>query len=486
MSVMRKSGIPMMLAALWLCAARSESMAQTDSTTEPGMTFTTLHSFDGTDGNKSFAGLVQATNGKLYGTTYYGGTKDSGEVFEITPGGTLATFHSFCSKSHCADGEYTYATPVQGNDGNFYGTTYLGGSEESGTVFKITKSGTLTTLHAFAGTDGSLPLAGLVQGIDGNFYGTTYLGGSESDGEIFKVTPSGTLTTLHSFCSRTACKDGENPFAALVQAVDGNLYGTTLAGGSHGDGTVFKISPSGTLTTLHSFCSESGCPDGEFPQTGLVQASNGNFYGTTIIGGAYGSGTIFEITPTGKLTTLYNVCSQPGCPDGNYLYSGLIQATDGNLYGVMEIGGANNGGTIFRVTPSGTLTTLHSFCSEPACADGQYPAAGLVQDTNGTLYGTTADGGANGDGTVFSLSVGLGPFVETQPTAAKVGATVNILGTNLTGATSVNFNGKATTFTVLSSSEITTTVPAGATTGEVHVVTSGGTLLSNVSFRVLP
>jgi len=416
-------------------------VAQTYTITDLGTTFTTLHSFDGTDGNKSFGGLVQATNGNLYGTTYYGGTKDSGEVFEITPGGTLTTLYSLCSKSGCTDGEYTYATPVQGTDGNFYGTTYYGGSK--------------------------------------------------GDGEIFKITPSGTLTTLHSFCSQPACKDGRNPFAALVQAVDGNLYSTTYVGGARGYGTVFKITPSGTFKTLHSFCSQSGCPDGEFPQTGLVQATNGNLYGTTVVGGAYGSGTIFEITRSGTLTTLYNVCSQSGCPDGNYLYAGLIQATDGNLYGVMDIGGANNGGTIFSMTLSGTLTTLHSFCSQPACADGQYPAAGLVQDTNGNLYGTTADGGANACsgltcGTVFSLSVGLPPFVETQPTAAKVGATVNILGTNLTGATSVNFNGKAATFTVVSSSEITTTVPVGATTGEVQVVTPSGKLLSNVSFRVLP
>ncbi|MGA8762265.1 MAG: choice-of-anchor tandem repeat GloVer-containing protein [Candidatus Sulfotelmatobacter sp.] len=476
-----------MLAALWLCTSGLKSAAQTYNIAGSGATFATLHSFDGTDGNKSFAGLVQATNGNLYGTTYYGGTNDSGEVFEITPGGTLTTVYSLCSKSGCKDGEYTYATPVQGADGNFYGTTYLGGSNDSGTVFKVTPSGTLTTLHTFAGTDGSQPLAGLMQGTDGNFYGTTYYGGSKGDGEIFKITASGTLTTLHSFCSsQSACKDGRNPFAGLVQAVDGNLYGTTYTGGAHGYGTVFKITQGGKLTTLHSFCSQSGCPDGEFPQTGLVQATNGNLYGTTIVGGAYGSGTIFEITPSGKLTTLYNVCSQNGCPDGNYLYAGLIQATDGNLYGVMEIGGANNGGTIFSMTLSGRLTTLHSFCSQQACADGQYPAAGLVQDTNGNLYGTTADGGTIGDGTVFSLSVGLGPFVETQPTTAKLGATVNILGTNLTGATSVNFNGKAASFTVVSSSEITTTVPAGATTGEVQVVTPSGTLLSNVSFRVLP
>jgi uncharacterized repeat protein (TIGR03803 family) len=481
MFTMRKSGISVMLAALWLCGSASLR----------AQTFTTLHSFDGTNGNKSFSGLVQATNGSLYGATYYGGAKDSGEVFEIIPGGTLTTFYSFCSKSRCADGEYTYATPVQGTDGNFYGTTYLGGSKELGTVFKVAPGGTLTTLHSFDGATGSQPLAGLVQGTDGNFYGTTYIGGSQNYGEIFKVTPSGTLSVLHSFCSVAACKDGQNPFAGLVQGIDGNLYGTTLAGGSHGGGTVFKITPSGTLTTLHSFCPQSGCLDGQFPQTGLVQANNGTLYGTTIAGGAYGAGTIFEITPSGKLTTLYSVCSQTGCPDGNYLYSALIQATDGNLYGVMEIGGANNGGTVFRMTLSGTLTTLYSFCSQPACADGQYPAAGLVQDTNGNLYGTTADGGANACsgltcGTVFSLSIGLPPFVETQPTAGKVGTTVKILGTNLTGATSVNFNGKAGTFTVASSSEITATVPAGATTGDLQVVTPSGTLSSNVSFRVLP
>jgi len=475
----------MLAAALWLYASGSQSAAQIDSGSDLGTSFTTLRSFDGTDGRLSFAGLVQATNGNLYGTTYYGGTKDSGNVFEITPRGTLTTLYSLCSKSGCTDGEYTYAVPIQGTDGNFYGTTYLGGSKELGTVFKVTPSGTQTTLHTFAGPDGSEPLAGLVQGTNGSFYGTTNMGGAQGYGVIFKITPSGAFTTLHSFCSQSGCTDGENPYAALVQGIDGNLYGTTLGGGSSkGFGTVFKITPSGTLTTLHRFCTQSSCPDGKFPQTGLVQASNGNFYGTTISGGASGGGTIFEITPTGKLTTLYNVCSQSGCPDGNYLYAGLIQATDGNLYGIMDVGGAHGTGTIFKITLTGTLTTLYNFCSQSGCPDGQYPSGALVQATDGNLYGTTADGGANGDGTVFRLSIGLGPFVETEPTAAKVGATVKILGTNLTGATSVTFNGKAATFTVASSSEITTTVPAGATTGEVQVATPTGTLLSNVSFRV--
>jgi uncharacterized repeat protein (TIGR03803 family) len=390
-------------------------------------------------------------------------------------------------RSDCADGEYTYAVLVQGTDGNFYGTTYLGGANDQGTIFKLSASGAFTTLHSFDGTDGSEPLAGVVQAANGDFYGTTYLGGSKNEGTVFKITPTGTFTTLHSFCSQTGCADGENPFAVLVLGTDGNLYGTTLGGGGgKGFGTVFKITPSGTLTTLHSFCTQSSCADGKFPQTGLVQASNGNLYGTTISGGAYGDGTIFGITPSGKVTTLYNVCSQSGCPDGNYLYANLIQASDGNLYGIMDVGGTNGSGTIFKITLSGTLTTLYNFCSQNGCPDGQYPAAGLVQDTDGNLYGTTADGGANGDGTVYSLSIGLAPFVETLPTSGKVGAAVKILGTNLTGATSVSFNGKAAAFTVVSSSEIAATVPTGATAGDVQVVTSSGTCVSNVSFRVNP
>lgn len=397
----KRSTIFMRAVAFWLCVSASQGVAQTESA--PGTTFIPLHSFSGTDGNKSFAGVVQGKNGNLYGTTYFGGAKNDGEVFQITTAGKLTTLHSFCSTSGCADGEYSYAVPVQDADGNFYGTTYLGGSKGDGTVFKMSPSGALKTLHNFGGADGSQPLAGLAAGSDGNFYGTTNLGGSHNSGSVFKITPTGQFTTLHSFCSKTACADGQNSYAGLIQASDGNLYGTTLAGGSHGDGTVFKITKGGTFSTLYNFCSQSGCTDGEFPQTGLVQASNGNLYGTTILGGAYGSGTIFEITLGGALTTLYNVCPQSGCPDGNYLYAGLIQAKDGNLYGIMQVGGAHGSGTIFKITVSGTLTTLYSFCSQPACADGQYPAAALVQATNGNLYGTTADGGVHGDGTVFSM-----------------------------------------------------------------------------------
>jgi uncharacterized repeat protein (TIGR03803 family) len=186
------------------------------------------------------------------------------------------------------------------------------------------------------------------------------------------------------------------------------------------------------------------------------------------------------------VTTLHSFCAQSNskgyCTDGNRAYAGLIHATDGNLYGTTEYGGANNLGTIFRITPSGTLSTLHSFATK----EGALPYSGLMQATNGDFYGTTKSGGASDGGTIFSLSVGLGPFVITQTSAGPVGASVNILGTDLTGSTSVTFNGTAATFTVVSASLITTTVPEGATTGDVEVVAPGGTLKSNMKFRVTP
>jgi uncharacterized repeat protein (TIGR03803 family) len=217
----------------------------------------------------------------------------------------------------------------------------------------------------------------------------------------------------------------------------------------------------------------------------LGRSSNGDFYGTTLNGGT-SYGTVFEITASGTLTTLHSF----DYADGAYPYAGLVQGTDGNFYGTTGYGGAACAspgcGTVFEITPSGTLTTLYSFCSQSGCPDGQYPYAPLVQATNGDFYGTTALGGASNWGTVFSLSMGLGPFVETQTTSGKVGASVKTLGNNLTHASSVTFNGTPAVFTVVSASEITTTVPTGATTGTVQVVTPSGTLSSNLPYRVLP
>jgi uncharacterized repeat protein (TIGR03803 family) len=471
-----------MAAVFMLCATTAIAL--------PAQTFTTLFSFDLTDGETPYAGLVQATNGDLYGTTYGGGAYGDGTIFKVTPSGKPTTLYSFCSQTGCADGKDPWAGLVQATNGDFYGTTYGGGAYGDGTIFKITPSGILTTLYSFCAqsgcADGQLPEAGLIQATNGDLYGTTYDGGAYRSGTVFRIAPSGALTTLYSFCSQSGCPDGWLPNTGLIQATNGDFYGTTYGGGAYGyGGTVFKITPTGALTTLYLFCSQPLCADGENSTAGLIQATNGDCYGTTYEGGAYGVGTVFKITPSGDLTTLYSFCSKSGCADGEEPRAGLVQATDGNLYGT-TYGGGSGYGTVFKITPSGILTTLYSFCAQSGCADGTNPGAGLVQDTSGAFYGTTQTGGANNDGTVFSLSVGLGPFVETQTTSGETGASVKILGSDLTGATSVTFNGTAATFTVASRYLITTTVPAGATTGKVQVVIPSRTLSSNVPFRVLP
>ncbi len=498
---------PLVARVLLLCAT---AMAL------PAQTLTTLHSFAGSpaDGEWPFAGLVQATNGDLYGTAYDGGL-NSGTLFKVTPGGTLTTVYSFCTQSNCSDGALPAAGLVQATSGDIYGTTTAGGANcvpgGCGTVFKTTPAGALTTLHSFDGTDGSGPLGTLCQATNGNFYGTTLQGGANGPGTVFEITPNGTFGTLHSFCTQPGCADGASPYGGLVQGTDGSLYGTTSAGGTNCSGacgTVFKISPAGKLATIYSFCTQSRCADGQSPYAGLVQGTDGNFYGTTQSGGVNvgtfggaGAGTVFKITPTGALTTLYSFCTQAGCTDGQTPYAGLVQGTDGDFYGTTYYGGTNplsysspafGAGTLFKVTPAGTLTTLYNFCSQVGCTDGENPMGELVQDTNGEFYGTTEYGGVVcspnsvdvGCGTVFSLSVGLGAFVETQTTSGEVGASVKILGTNLKGATRVAFNGTPASFKLVSGSEITATVPPGATTGKVRVVTPGGTLSSSVPFRI--
>jgi uncharacterized repeat protein (TIGR03803 family) len=448
----------------------------------PAQTFTTVHSFDNADGTYPTAGLVQATNGDFYGTTYDGGANKEGTVFKITLRGKLTTLHEFDG----LDGSEPLAGLVEGTDGNFYGTTEYGGANQEGTVFRISPNGTLISIYSFCSqancTDGASPyFTRLIQAANGDFYGTTEYGGANGDGTVFRITPSGTLTTLHSFDRQ----DGYEPIAGLVQGTDGNFYGTTSNGG-RGFGAIFQIALSGALKTLHIF----DRTDGSDPAGALVQGTDGNFYGTTFEGGSHGGcrnrcGTIFKITRSGLLTTLHSFDST----DGRNPFAGLVRATDGNFYGTTIGGGTNDGGTVFRITPNGRLRTLYNFCSQirkGSCADGGTPYAGLPQDTNGDFYGTTEGGGANNAGTVFSLSVGLGPFVETNRTSGKVGVAVKILGTNLTGATSVTFNGTPATFTVKSKSEIATTVPTGATTGPVQVVTPSGTLSSNLPFRVTP
>jgi uncharacterized repeat protein (TIGR03803 family) len=450
-------------------------------------TFTTLASFDGTDGGGPNA-LVQGYDGNFYGTGG-GGLSDHGIVYKITPGGTLTRLYSFCHLTQCADGSGPYGPLVLATNGKFYGTTLSGGSgsDGCGTVFDITPAGKLTTLHVFEGVDGCGLYAGLIQAANGNFYGTTYVGGTNGGGTIFEITAAGKFSTLYSFCSLPNCADGEGPVAGLVQATDGEFYGTAAGGGLSNGGTVFKITPAGKLTTLYSFCSLPNCADGSGPSAALIQATDGNLYGTTYTGGAncppYGCGTVFEITTAGSLTTLYSFCSLPNCTDGIYSYTPLVQATDSNFYGVTWSGGTGSG-TLFEVTSAGTLTTLYTFCSQPNCADGRFPG-GLLQATNGSFYGPTGGGGAKGDGTVYSLNTGLGPFVSFVRNPAKVGAEFGILGQGLKGTTSVSLNGVPVKFTVKYDTLLLATVPSGATTGYVTVNTRSGVLTSNVPFQVI-
>jgi uncharacterized repeat protein (TIGR03803 family) len=433
-------------------------------------TFTTLVNFDGSNGAfPEFSSLVQSADGHYYGTTGFGGANGNGTVFKLGADGNLTTLYSFCSQTNCADGSMPFATVIQATDGNFYGTTYSGGTNgDFGTIFKLTPKGVLTTLHSFDLSDGAQPEGALVQATDGNFYGTTSGGGPNNEGTVFVITATGTLTTLYFF-------DGSNgtaPACALVQGKDGGLYGTT-------PDTVFKITTGGSISTLHAF---SGS-DGNYLCCDLIQATDGQFYGTTGGGGANnscnnGCGTVFKITAQGILTTLHNFDSTAGY----YPTGGLAQGTDGNFYGTTYAGGTTDWGTVYEMSPAGTVTTLHSFDE----TDGAQPHGQLVQSTSGLFYGLTPGGGSSGQGVVYTESIGLAPFIKFLREAAKVGQTIGILGQGLTGTTSVSFGAVPANFKVKSDNYLTATVPAGALTASVKVITASGTLRSNKAFRVTP
>jgi len=380
--------------------------------TTNGATFTTVHEFTGgSDGANSYAGLILGKSGSLFGTTAYGMNNDAGTIFTVTPTGLYATLTGF---SGMVDGAYPSADLARGKDGKLYGTAENGGANGNGAVFAATLSGTVTTLHSFgtvtdsvsgALLDGTFPESNPVQGNDGNIYGTTEESGADGYGTVFKVSTNGTFTTLYSF---TGNGDGGYPEAGLIQATDGNFYGTCSGGGGSGAGTVFQISSNGTFTIIYSF---SGGSDGGYPYCTLVQGPDGNLYGTCNGGGnsdAYGDtfGTIFQLSTNANstLNTLYRFTDGS---DGANPDAGLIRAADGNLYGTAAYGGNSDAygdtfGTVFQVSTNGTFTTLWDFTDG---SDGANPEGGLIQGTDGKLYGTTADGGnTNGAGTVFQIT----------------------------------------------------------------------------------
>jgi uncharacterized repeat protein (TIGR03803 family) len=480
---------------VFLGATVTSSLAQ--ASTPGDAVFTRLHSFcarsNCSDGMGP-GGLIQGLDGDFYGAASGGPSTSAcpngcGIIYKITAKGAFTTVYSFCSQTNCADG-ISPGSLLLGTDGNFYGITGSGGAVGSncpqgcGTVFRLTPTSVLTTLYNFDPSVGFTPYD-LIKGNDGNFYGVTGMRFfSDLTSSVFKLTPQGTATTLDTLYHTSIGFSFQRP--------DGTIYGIadpvcdqycTAQGGR-----VFTMTPQGTMTTLYTFCSQTNCPDGSFPS--VIQAADGNFYGTTFAGGTVnnpncafaneGCGTVFKLTPKGTLTTLYDFCAQANCVDGGFPGS-LLQATDGNFYGDTSSGGTHGAGTLFEITPRGKLTTLYNFCSQSGCG---FVPSGLIQATDGNFYGTTYEGGFAQWGTVFRLSTGRGPFVKTLPASGRVGAGIKILGTNLKGATAVSFNGTAAIFKVVSNSYITTTVPIGATTGRIHVTTPSGTLSSNVVFQV--
>jgi uncharacterized repeat protein (TIGR03803 family) len=351
---------------------------------QAAVVLTTLYSFTGgSDGIGPDAALVQGSDGSFYGTTSQGGTNDAGTLFKISTNGAYTSLYSFGVGN---DGDFPAAGLVQESDGDFYGTTSQGGTNGYGTVFKISSNGALTTLYAFGTVtdtngnplDGANPYDGLVQGSDSNLYGTTFGGGTNGSGTVFKISTNGVLTSLYSFGGGG---DGDYPYAGLVEGSDGNFYGTTESGGTNvggpqggGGGTVFKISTNGALTILYSF-------GGAGANSALVLGSDGYFYGIVHYGYLNpGYGTVFKLSTNGALTTLYAFSGGGGA---------LVQGSDGNFYGTTS-------STVFQMTRAGGLTTLVS---------GIGSSAAMVQGGDGNFYGTTAYGGANDAGTVFRLTI---------------------------------------------------------------------------------
>jgi uncharacterized repeat protein (TIGR03803 family) len=449
----------------------------------PSQTFTNLITFDGTDGEFPAASLIQGIDGNFYGTTLKGGAYNGGTVFKITPGGKFATLYSFCANpgANCPDGSNPGGL-VLATNGMFYGTTQYGGTTGvgAGTIFQITSAGDLKTLYSFCSqancADGEEPGGPLLLGENGKLYGTTPLSGSNGypTSVIFEITTAGAFEVLNTAPTDTFLN------GPLIQANNGDFYTSGGNFSNYIDGAIFKITPSGALSAIFAF----NDADGYGPNGALLQGPNADLYGTTGEGGASTLGKVFQLTLGGAENVIY---SFTGGADGGNPTTGVLLGTDGNFYGTSAGGTGSfcpeNCGIIFQLTPGGNLTPLYEFCSQSNCSDGAQPN-GLLQGTDGNFYGTTFGGPLGVDGTVFKISVGLGPFVKTLPTSGVVGEQVGILGNNLKGTTAVSFNGTAATFRVYSNTLILTTVPTGATTGTVEVKTPSGTLASNMAFLV--
>ncbi|HSI60792.1 MAG TPA: choice-of-anchor tandem repeat GloVer-containing protein [Ideonella sp.] len=364
-----------------------------------GPAFNSLHSFNGgtdpsTGGAQPFAGLVRAPDGNFYGTSQVGGSNDVGTVYRMTPDGTVTTVHSFGPTG----GNTPVGNLTVGSDGALYGTTSAGGRcGFCGTVFKIDTEGRYSVVHGFsAAAEGATPSGGLLLANDGNFYGTLFYGGTNRNGALFRMTPAGEVKVVHAFGASAA--DGASPRAPVIQASDGKLYGTTALGGVFSAGTVYQVTPAGggaTVRILHSF--DASDLDGYAPVAALVQGSDGALYGNTSGGGIENVGTLYRISRQGAFRKLHTFSYATGALPA----AAMILGSDGALYGTTQSGGPAFSGTVFRFGTDGSYRMLHAFGGP----DGSAPSGPVLQVGADSLIGTTTLGGDNSAGTIFGLSL---------------------------------------------------------------------------------
>jgi uncharacterized repeat protein (TIGR03803 family) len=365
--------------------------------------FKVVYNFTGgSDGGSPLDGLLADSSGNLYATTSAGGASGNGAVFEFSKAGVESVLYSFAGGT---DGASPQGGLIRDKSGNLYGTTYSGGVAGAGTVFMITTTGTEEVLYSFAGgKDAAFPEAGLTLDAQGNLYGTTSAGGTFNYGAVFKLTApkSGGAwkeTVLYSFGASGT--DGQIPVSSLTLGAAGTFYGTTSAGGAYGYGTVFQLVHSGTSwqeSVLHSF--QDG-DDGGVPYGGLIAGKSGSFYGSATEGGTNGGGTIFELTPSSGSWTFTVLYSNPGWGISGSFRNLLLDAA-GNLYGTTHCDGANDAGTVYKLAPasgSWIYTSLYVFTGG---TDGLYVYSNPVI-SQGHIYGTTKQGGANGNGVIWQV-----------------------------------------------------------------------------------
>lgn len=435
------------------------------STFVSAQTYTVLHDFGREVGDTGQL-LYPGAIAQGRGGAILGTT--SSEAFRLWPDASFQVLHQFGSGG-------PWGGLILATDGKFYGTTRTNGTFRQGTVFKMSQDGSITKLHDFTGgSDGAWPYAAPIQSVGGDFFGTTSgtsSAGHINYGSIYRITKYGKFTLLHTFTG----SDGAYPIGPLVQGTDYYFYGTAALGGQNNAGTIFRVSSSGDFKVLVNF-KEAG---GAHPESGLIQATDSNFYGTTFEGGATGRGVLFRVTPGGTYTVLHNFTGES---DGGWPLGGLVQASDGNLYGTTSYGTTTNRGVIFRATLTGHVVTVREFDS----GTGASPVGALLQHTSGKLYGATQTGGKFHQGVFYSLDAELPPFVTYLPAYGRPGTLVQILGQGFTEDSVVSFNGTPAKLNVIYPTFIKAAVPDGATTGPITVSTANGILTSNKVFIVHP